>query len=201
MPLPWETRLLIGMSNIIMHYGVYLLLGFFGFCYLIYRYLQTPGGKNKYHRMLLRMPIFGKIYRRLILIRLSQTLAIILNSGIHISQGLSLVKNSLNNQYIEDQLTAAQELIERGTSFTQAMTQIELFTPLEHQIISVGEKNGELGPALSYIGTFQSGEIEFDLKRLNDSIGPILIGAISGLVLIVALGIYLPIWNMVDLVH
>ena len=81
------------------------------------------------------------------------------------------------------------------------MAQVELFTPLENQIISVGEKNGELGPSMNYIATFQGSEIEFDLKRLNDSIGPILITFISGLVLIVALGIYLPIWNMVDLVH
>lgn len=200
-PLPWETRLLIGSSNIIMHYGIFIILGFIGLCYFIHRYLKTPAGSNRYHKFLLHMPIFGKIYRRLILIRLSQTLAIILSSGIPISQGLTLVKNSLNNKYIEDQLSASQELIERGTSFTQAMSQIELFSPLENQIISVGEKNGELGPSMSYIGTFQSSEIEFDLKRLNDSIGPILIGAISGLVLIVALGIYLPIWNMVDSVH
>ena len=81
------------------------------------------------------------------------------------------------------------------------MAKIELFSPLENQIITVGEKNGELGQAMDYISTFQSSEIEFDLKRLSDSIGPILIGAISGLVLIVALGIYLPVWNMIELVH
>ena len=147
------------------------------------------------------MPIFGKLYRRLILIRFSQSLAIILNSGVPISQGLTLVQNSLSNKYIEKQIAGAKELIERGNTFTEAMSKIELFTPLENQIIAVGDKNGELGPAMSYIGTFQSSEIEFDMKRVSDSIGPILITAISGLVLIVALGIYLPVWNMIDLVH
>ena len=199
--LPWQTNFLIGMSTVFTKYGLYLLAGFIGSCYLIYRYLHTKKGKYKFDRLLLRMPLFGKIYRRLILIRFSQSLAIILNSGIPISQGLTLVKNSLNNLYIEDQVAATQELIERGTSFSHSMLKIELFSPLENQIIAVGEKNGELGPAMSYIGTFQSSEIEFDLKRLSDSIGPILITIISGLVLIVAMGIYLPVWNMINIVH
>lgn len=201
MPLPWETRFLIGMSNLFVHDGIYILIGLMAFVYLIRRYLNSPKGGYNYHRFLLHMPLFGSIYRRLVLIRLAQTLAIILNSGIQISHGLMLVRQSINNKYIENQLAAAQELIERGTSFTQSITKVELFTPLENQIIAVGEKNGELGPSMSYIATFQSSEIEFDLKRLNDSIGPILISIIGGLILIVALGIYLPIWNMVDLVH
>lgn len=199
--LPWETQFLIGMSNLFVYYGWLLLLAFIALCYFVYRYIHTPVGNYKFSRLLLHMPIFGKLYRRLILIRFSQSLAITLNSGVPVSQGLTLVKNSLSNKYIEEQIISAQELIERGNTFTQAMAKIELFSPLENQIIAVGEKNGELGPAMNYIGTFQSSEIEFDLKRLSDNIGPILITAISGLVLIVALGIYLPVWNMINIVH
>lgn len=200
-PLPWETRFLIGMSDLVTHHGFLILGMFFGVSYVIYRYIHSPSGQYKFHHLLLRLPIFGRLYRRLILIRFAQSLAITLNSGVPVSQGLLLVKNLLNNKYIEAQVAAAQELIERGTSFTQSMAQIELFSPLENQIIAVGEKNGELGPAMSYISNFQNSEIEFDLKRLSDQIGPILIAAISGLVLIVALGIYLPVWNMINLIH
>src|SRR3990167_9609549 len=176
-PLPWQTRFLIGMSYLFMHYGLLILVSFIGFCYLIYRYIHTPSGNYQFSHLLLRMPIFGKVYRRLILIRFSQSLAIILNSGVPISQGLTLVQNSLNNQYIEDQIVSAKGLIERGNTFTQAMSKIELFTPLENQIIAVGDKNGELGSAMSYISSFQSSEIEFDMKRISDNIGPILITA------------------------
>lgn len=199
--LPWQTRFLIGMSNIFTHYGLILLAIFIGTIFLFLRYIKTPSGQVKFSHFLLRAPIFGKLYRRLILIRLTQSLAITLNSGLSITQGLTLVKNSLHNKYIEIQIQAAQELIERGTSFTQAMSTIELFTPMEQQIIYVGEKNGELGDSMNYIGTFQSSEIEFDMKRLSDNVGPILIALISGLVLIVALGIYLPVWNMINLVR
>lgn len=199
--LPWETRALITSSNIVTHYGIFILIGI-AFCiYLFNRYVNTPSGRLKFSKFKLRMPIYGNVYRRLLLIRLTQTLAIILNSGIPISQGLTLVKQAMGNQVIEDQMKEAQEQIERGTSFSQAMMKISLFSPLENQIIAVGEKEGELGPSMDYIASFHGSEIEYDLKRLSDSIGPILIGFISVLVLIIALGIYLPIWNMVDLVH
>lgn len=200
-PLPWETRALITSSNIMTHYGIYILIAFGFLVYLFNRYVNTPKGKLAYANFKLRVPIYGNVYRRLLLIRLSQTLAIILNSGIPIAQGLTLVKQAMSNQAVENQLAEAQEQIERGTSFSQAMLKVKLFSPLENQIITVGEKDGQLGPAMEYIGTFHNSEIEYDLKRLSDSIGPILIGIISGLVLIIALGIYLPIWNMVDIIH
>ena len=107
----------------------------------------------------------------------------------------------MQNAYIDNQIAQMQEIIERGTSFSQAITNVILFSPLELQIISVAEKNGEVGTALTFIGNFHSNEIEYDLKRMSDVIGPVLIAVVSGIILIVALGIYLPIWNMVDLVH
>lgn len=198
--LPWETRFLIGMSNLFVHYGLFMLIGSIVGIFLLVRYLKTPSGSLKFSHFLLRMPVFGKIYKRILLIRFAQSLAIILNSGVLVSQGLGLVKGLLNNRYIEEQIAESQESIERGTSFTQAMNKIELFSPLEYQIISVGEKNGELGTAMEYISTFQGSEIEFEIKRLNDMLGPALITLISGLILIVALGIYLPVWNMINLV-
>jgi MSHA biogenesis protein MshG len=199
--LPWQTRFLIGMSTIFTRYGVYLALAILAVIYLMRRYISSPEGKARFDRMLLHMPMFGKLYRRLLLIRFTQSLAIILNSGVPISQGLNLVKTSLNNKTIENEITEAQEQIERGTSFTKSMGKIELFTPLEFQIVSVGEQNGELGASMEYICNFQSSEIEFDLKKLSDNLAPILITIISGLVLIVAMGIYLPVWNMIELVH
>lgn len=198
--LPWQTRFLIGMSTVVVKYGIFILIACGIIGYFFYRYIHTESGGKKWDLFLLRMPLFGKLYRRLLLIRLSQSMAITLNSGVPVGQGLMLVKNLLNNKYIEKQVDKAHEAIERGTSFTKAMDNIELFSPVENQIMSVGEKNGELGPAMEYIGTFQNSEIEFDLKRLNDMIGPILMAIIAGLVLIVALGIYLPVWNMINLV-
>jgi MSHA biogenesis protein MshG len=94
-----------------------------------------------------------------------------------------------------------QTAIEHGVSFTNAISKMELFTPLEVQILAVGEKNGELSPALDFISNFHNHEIQYDLKRLSDMIGPIMLAIVAGLVLIIALGVYLPIWNMINLKH
>lgn len=199
--LPWETRLLINMSNFFINQSIFLLIFIAFIGTLIYRYLKTPQGHYQWNKLQLNLPFMGKLLRRIILIRFSESLSIILSSGISITQGLVLVKNVISNSYIAEQISQMQESIERGVSFTRAIAKSNLFTSLEMQILTVGEKNGELSPALDYIANFHSHEIEYDLKRINDFIGPVMVGLIGGLILIIALGVYLPIWNMINLVR
>ncbi len=200
-PLPWQTRLLIGSSNVMMHYGIYFLMAFGIIGFYLMRYIRSPIGKAKFDKLLLSLPVFGSLLRRIILIRFAQSLAIMHSSGLSITQSLTLVREIIDNTYIQNQIADAQEAIERGSSFVSSINKIPLFTQLEIQILAVGEKNGELTPALKYIATFHSEEIVFELKRISDLIGPILIAVVSGLILIIALGVYLPIWNMINLVH
>ena len=197
--LPWQTQFLIDMSSLFVNDGKYILILLIFFGFMFYRYLRTSEGRLKWDNLILRLPLIGKLQKRMILIRLSQSMSIILNSGISVTEAITLSRDLIQNTFIKLQMTQTLEAIERGNTFTQAIGKIKLFTPLELQIISVGEKNGELGSAMSYIGHFHSQEIEFDLKRMNDWIGPILITAVSVLILIIAMGIYLPIWNMVNL--
>lgn len=199
--LPWQTRLLIATSNFFSNFKYYLLFIVIAGSILFFRYIKTPTGKYRWNKFLLHIPVIGKLFKRIILIRFCQIFAIILKSGLPLNQGLSMVKSTIANTYIVRQIEETEVAIESGTPFTQAITKIELFSPLELQILAVGERSGELSPALSYIANFHTQEIEFDLKRMNDMVGPVLLGAVSVLVLILALGIYLPIWNMINLVH
>lgn len=199
--LPWQTELLIGMSDITVNYGIYILILLAVAGIFTYRYIHTPKGKYRFDKLMIRLPLVGSILLRVITVRFCQLLSITMTSGIGITQGLGLVKQVISNRYIVEQISQMQETIARGVSFTQAIKKVELFTPLESQILSVGEKNGKLSSALDYIADFHSREIEFDLKRMSDMIGPILIVAVAGLILIIALGVYLPIWDMVNLPH
>lgn len=201
MDLPWQTKLLIGTSDFIRHYGFYFLAACAIGAFFLFRYIGTAEGRYQWNRFELYIPVFGKLLKRIILIRFSQSLAIMLGSGLSVTQSLALVNEIILNTYITRQITGMQEAIEGGTAFTHAIAKVNLFTPLEIQILAVGEKNGELSPALSYIANFHSQEISFDLKRIHDLIGPIMIAAVSILILIIALGVYLPIWNMIDLYH
>lgn len=197
--LPWQTRVLIASSNLFTHYGHIVFATFAAFSYAFYRFKKKPGGQYAIDKIKLHLPIFGKIIKRILLTHLSQTMAIIINSGVPLSNAFKLTKDVLQSEYVRKQLEDAQKELAHGKEFTIAIGKIELFSPLELQILTVGEKNGELGSAMSYIGEFHQHEIQFDVKRLNDWIGPALIAFTSVLILIVALGIYLPIWNMINL--
>ncbi len=199
--LPWQTRFIIDVSSVVVNYGYLILAGLIIGVIWLYKYIHTPNGKYKWDKLQLRIPIFGKLLKRIIIIRFCQSLEIVLKSGIAVNQGLALVSNTITNAYINRQILDMQASIERGVSFTNAISKIELFSPLEIQILAVGEKNGELSPALDFISKFYNQEIQYDLKRLSDMIGPIMLAAIAVLVLIIALGVYLPIWNMINLKH
>ena len=199
--LPWQTRLLIGISHFFVHYGLYsamfiLLAGMF-----IIQYLRTPQGKYQLHKYLLKTPFIASLLRHIFLVRFCESLSIILNSGLQLAPGLTLVKNTISNTYLIEEINNVQQALARGVPFTQAISHFKLFSLLEIQILAVGEQNGELSPALNYISHFHSQEIEYDLKKANDFIGPFLIGIIAVLILIVALGIYLPVWNMISLIR
>lgn len=199
--LPWQTRFIIGVSNVLVDYGYFILAGLILITIWLYRYIHTPNGQYKWDKLLLRIPIFGKLLKRIIIIRFCQSLEIVLKSGIAINQGLVLVSNTITNAYVNRQILDMQTAIEHGVSFTNAISKVDLFSALEIQILAVGERNGELSPALDFISNFYTHEIQYDLKRLSDMIGPIMLIAVAGLVLIIALGVYLPIWNMINLTH
>lgn len=199
--LPWQTQVLIASSNFFINYGVLLLIGLVGFIIYAYYYLHTKPGRLWWDRLTYKIPFVGNVIRRINVIRFCQILSVTLSSGLSVTQSLTLVRNVIANQYLVSQIQQMQEAIERGLSFTNAISKAEIFNPLELQIVMVGEKNGELSPSLNSIADFHTHEIEFDLKKMNDVIGPFMVGSIGGLVLIIALGVYLPIWNMIDLMH
>jgi MSHA biogenesis protein MshG len=194
--LPWQTAILIQMSHFITHQGPYALilvmLGFFAFK----KYIRTPSGESKYHRALLNLPIFGKLLKRIILIRFAKTLSTVLSAGVPLIDGLYFSKDVIANAHVASQIKTACELIERGAPFVSAIQEIAIFSPLELQMLVVGDQNGQLSPSLKYIHEFHSSEIEYELKRVNDLLGPILVAVFSGIILLVALGIYLPLWNI-----
>ena len=199
--LPWETQLLIFFSNLTTTYGYYTLaisVALIGWCWWL---LQKEKWKVLLHKYLLKIPIYKGLIQRILLVKFSQSLGIMLQSGFPITQSLAFVKNIIPNFYIKQQLDTMQNNLFQGKPFSQAIDNISLLSPLEKQILSVGEKNGELVPALQYIASYQTHEIEYEIKRVNDFLGPALIAILSGLILIVALGVYLPIWNMINLVR
>src|SRR5215208_1705958 len=110
--LPWQTIALIMVSHFFVHYGLYTLAAIIIMSIFLYRYIQTPEGKYRWDSLKLKVPLFGKLLKRLILIRFSQSLAITLNAGLSITKSLELVRNVLQNNFVNNEINQMQESIE-----------------------------------------------------------------------------------------
>lgn len=199
--LPAMTRVLIATSNFMREYWLLLfILLCLGAVWIIY-YLKSTQGRLAWDRFQLRIPVIGNILKRIILLRFAQSFAVTVNSGISVLEGIKLVAEDTQNQFAKQEIYSLSESIQRGKNLTQAALDTTLFTSLELQMLSVSEETGELGAMMEQIAAFYRREVDYDLKRLNDLIEPALIVILSLLILMLAFAVYLPIWDMVKLVH
>jgi MSHA biogenesis protein MshG len=194
--LPLPTLIFIATSNFMLKYWSLLLVATIGIAVGVKYYLKSAKGRFKWDAFLLKIPIIGTILRRIIMLRFAQSFAITIASGVPLIEGIELVANSIENKYAQSKILLMRSAIERGKSLTQAAAATELFSGLELQMLNVSEETGELGAMLEQISSFYKREVEYDLKRLNDIVEPILILFLGIVVLVLALAVYLPIWNI-----
>ncbi|MGY2573987.1 type II secretion system F family protein [Vibrio sp. C8] len=196
--LPLPTRILIGMSDFFVNYWLLMLAAmaaaFFGFR----SWLGTSKGRESWDKFRLRMPIVGGIVNRAQLSRFSRTFSLMLHSGVPLNQSLALSAEALDNKFLEARLMEMKSAIEAGSSVSSTAINANIFTPLVIQMISVGEETGRIDELLLEVSDFYDREVDYDLKTLTARIEPILLVIVAGMVLILALGIFLPMWNMMD---
>lgn len=198
--LPQLTLVLIAVSNFFRHHWLISII-LIGSVYWGFRtYFRTPAGKYLFDQYTLKVPIFGPLIKKIILLRFTQQFSISFSAGIPLTDGLALVSQSIENSFVNKKIKNMKEAIEQGNSLTQAANSIDFFTPLELQMFAIGEQTGDLGNVFNYICDFYQREVDYDLQKLGDSIQPLLIVFLGFLVLFLALAIYLPIWNMVSFV-
>jgi MSHA biogenesis protein MshG len=199
--LPLPTKILIVTSNAITGYWYIILIVFAlligGFLY----YINLPSGKLAWHRFILKIPLVGWIINRILLARFARLFALILKSGISIYEGMQMVSISMGNAYLEKKLMALSDLIARGQSIAQSAAQSGLFSSLVIQILTTGEETGRMDQMLDDVAEYYEREVEYDLDRLSDALEPILLVIMAIMVLILALGVFLPMWDMVNLVR
>jgi MSHA biogenesis protein MshG len=194
--LPWQTRALIATSDFfVAWWPALLMLGVLG-TFAVRGWVGTPAGRLWWDRVRLRLPIVGGLFQRIGLARFCQTFAMVLRAGVPLLQGLAVVGHAIGNQYMAERIRDMRTGIERGESITRTAAASGLFTPIVLQMLSVGEETGRVDELLAECARFYSEEVEYLLKGLAEAIEPILIIAIGGLVLVLALGVFLPLWDL-----
>src|SRR5690606_24992014 len=194
--LPLPTQLLVASSDFFVNYWWLVLALLIGAFYGFSNWTKTENGRYLWDRFKLRMPILGVLFEKIALSRFSRNFAMMLGAGMPIIHALALVAEAVDNSYVGRSILSMKSGIERGDSMLRTATATGLFSPLVLQMLAVGEETGQVDSLLLEVADFYDEEVDYGVKRLADAIEPILIVAMGVLVLILALGVFLPIWDM-----
>jgi MSHA biogenesis protein MshG len=196
--LPMPTRILLGSSMLVREYWMYTLAAV-ALCVMGVRsYLNTPGGRYKWDRFKLRLPVMGVLMYESMLSRINRSMAISLAAGMPMTQTLAVIARSSGNVFVSEKIQILASSVERGESLHRSATASGMFSPLVLQMIAIGEETGALPELLDEAAGYYEREVDHAVKNLSASIEPILIVAVGGMVLILALGIFMPLWEVIS---
>jgi MSHA biogenesis protein MshG len=194
--LPLMTKILISTSQFTVAYWPLMLMLLIGAAIAFKMYITTPGGKFKWEKAKLRFPIVGDIMLKAILARFARSFSLASKSGVPIVQALNVVAQTVDNAYIQSRIEQMRDGVERGESILRTAVTTGVFTPVVLQMVAVGEESGALDDLMDEIAQMYEREVDYELKTLSAQIEPILIVGLGILVLILALGVFLPIWDL-----
>jgi MSHA biogenesis protein MshG len=194
--LPLPTRVLLSISEFFVAYWLYMLIVLIGAIAWFSNYIKTADGSRWWGRKKLRIIIVGDIIERASLARYARSFSLMLSAGLPISNALELCARAIDNNYLGDKIRGIRTGIERGEGLYQTHLVSGMFTPLVLQMISVGEESGQVDTLLTEVAEFYEREVEYDTKLLGDRIEPLMIVIMAGFVTVLALGIFLPMWDM-----
>lgn len=194
--LPFMTRLLIGTSEFTKAQWPWFLALALGSYVGFRKWTATVNGRLRWDRTKLRLPIAGKIVHKATMARFARSFALSIRSGVPIVQALTVVAQTSDNAYLSMRIEQMREGVERGESILRTATNADVFTPVVLQMIGVGEESGSLDDLMDEIAMMYEREVDYELKTLSSQIEPILIVFLGVMVLVLALGIFLPIWDL-----
>ncbi len=194
--LPLITKMLIAFSGFMRNYW-FVMIGMIAAAGWTFKsYTSTAAGRSQWDRFKMRIPIAGKIIFKGTMARFARSFALATRSGLPILSALRLVSQTVENDYIAAKILSMSSGIERGETILRTATQTGVFNSLVLQMIAIGEESGSLDELMQKIADMYQADVEYDVKTLGAQIEPIMIMFLGALVLVLALGVFLPIWDM-----
>jgi MSHA biogenesis protein MshG len=194
--LPVMTRVLIAVSDFTVNQWP-ALVAILAVLVLSFRaWLRSTAGRLRWDGWMLSVPILGSLIRKALLARFARSFALALRAGLPITDALNAAMQTTDNQHVRLQLQGMRGAIDRGESVTAAARQTGVFTPIVLQMISVGEESGTVDELLTEVALAYQSDVAYELKTLSDAIEPLLIVALGMIVLVLALGVFLPMWDL-----
>ncbi len=194
--LPLMTRILLGTSRAVLDWWPAMLGTVLAAVVAVKLWLRNPTGRLLWDRWKLRLPVAGKVVLKGALARACRALALALRSGVPVLPALALAAEVVDNAHLSKAVSGMRGCIERGESVLMAANRAAIFTPVVLQMVAVGEETGKLDEMLEEIGQVYQREVEYELKTMSQQIEPILILVLGAMVLVLALGVFMPMWDL-----
>ncbi len=194
--LPWQTKVLMTTSGIMTNYWPHMLVVFIGSLFWLRHFISTKQGRLKWDKFKIRIPVVGIILYEALLARFATSFALTMRSGVPLIQSLTVVSHAVDNMYVGGKIQQMRSGIEKGDSLTRTAASSKMFTPLTIQMMQVGEETGAVDEMLDNVAFYYDREVDYRLKNLSSAIEPILIVAVGAMVFLLALGVFLPLWDL-----
>lgn len=194
--LPLPTRMVVATSKFMVESWWVMLLGMAGMYYAFRTWIRTTAGRWQWDRYKFSWPIVGSILHRATLARFSRAFALTFSSGVPLVQSLKMIEQLVNNQYMARAVARIRDGVENGETLHSSAASTQMFTPLVLQMLAVGEETGRVDEMLKEVAEFYEREVEYDVENLGATIEPLLTVAVGCVVLLLALAVFLPIWDL-----
>jgi type IV pilus assembly protein PilC len=199
--LPSLTRVMMALSNVMKHYWYILIPGLVALVYAFKRWKKSDKGQRTWDRIKLKFPMkLGPVIQKIAVARFSRTMATLVSSGVPILQAIEITGKTSGNTVIEDAMLDVKESVRSGESIAKPLSRVSVFPPMVTHMISIGEETGALDSMLNKVADFYEDEVDTTIKSLTSILEPIMMLFVGGLVGLIVISMYLPMFNMMNLV-
>jgi type IV pilus assembly protein PilC len=199
--LPLPTRILLMISRGIRTYWFVVLGGTIGFIFALRRYKKTDSGRARIDAIKIKIPVFGPLFHKVALARFSSTFGMLLHAGVPILGALDIVKETVNNKVISKAVDEVKGSIREGESIAKPLSKHGVFPPMVVQMMAVGEETGAVDTMLDKVSQFYNQEVTAAVDALTSLIEPLMIAVIGGAVGAAVVALYMPMFNVINLIQ
>jgi len=197
--LPFPTRVLIGLSDLLRHYIIYILIAGGAIGWGIKKYIHTDKGQEKLDRLSLNLPVVGILLKKVAIAKFTRTLGTLIKSGVPILQGLETVAKTAGNKIIEKAIYSSRDSIKEGGRIADPLKKANIFPPMVIQMIGVGEETGGLDNMLNKIADFYDQEVDTAVKGLTSMIEPLIMVIMGFVIGAIVIAMFMPMFSMGEL--
>jgi MSHA biogenesis protein MshG len=199
--IPWPTLAIMGFSQFVQKFWYLVIAGLVLAVMGLRRYVRTERGRFQWDSLKLRLPVIGKLVHEGSLARISRSLSISMTAGMPVIQTLRIIAQASGNENMAERVARLREAVEGGEPISRAAASVGMFPPLVIQMLATGEETGDMSGLLDEVAGFYEREVVYALKNLSAAIEPLLIITVGGIVCVLALGVMLPMWEMISRVQ